>query len=248
MSTNSSIEWTENTWNPVTGCTKVSLGCKNCYAERMARRLQLMGQIKYRDGFKVRLHPECLDEPFHWRKPHVVFVNSMSDLFHEDVPFDFIKKVFKIMNETPHHTYQVLTKRAERMFELSPELVWSNNIWMGVSVETVDYYHRIDLLRMVPVYIKFLSLEPLLGPLFNINLRDIDWVVVGGESGPNARPMKAEWVKSIRAQCRAAHVPFFFKQWGGRNKKAAGRKLDGEIYNEMPSINLDNLKQTECLV
>jgi len=207
-----------------------------------------MGQEKYRDGFAVRLHPECLSEPYTWKKPHVVFVNSMSDLFHEEISFDFIKSVFEVMNKTPHHTYQVLTKRAERMSALSPLLNWSDNIWMGVSVETLDYYHRIDLLRRVPAKIRFLSLEPLLGAMPGLRLNDVDWVVVGGESGPKARPMKAEWVKSIRAQCNAANVLFFFKQWGGKNKKAAGRRLDGRTYDEMPVRNLMNKPQALALI
>jgi len=243
-----SIEWTENTWNPVTGCSKISLGCKNCYAERLTHRLKLMGQEKYKDGFKVRLHPECLDEPLNWRKPRLVFVNSMSDLFHEEVPFEFIQSVFDVMNRTSLHTYQVLTKRAERMAELAPQLNWTPNIWMGVSVETKTYYPRIDLLRNVSAAIRFLSLEPLLAPLSNLNLNGINWVVVGGESGPNARPMKAEWVKSIRAQCKAAGVHFFFKQWGGINKKAAGRQLDGRTYDEMPVINANSASHATGLI
>lgn len=230
----SSIEWTEATWNPTTGCTKISQGCKFCYAEVMHKRLQAMGVEKYSSGFRtVRTHSEVLDQPRKW-KPSVIFVNSMSDLFHEDVPLSFIQQVFKVMGECPQHTFQVLTKRAERLEELAPFLTWTPNIWMGVSVEDEDADFRIDHLRRTNAVVKFLSLEPLIGPLPNLNLNNIDWVIVGGESGRTPRPMKAEWVIDLRDQCDRARVAFFFKQWGGKNKKAAGRELDGRTYDEMP--------------
>jgi len=231
----SSIEWTQMTWNPVTGCNKVSQGCKFCYAEVMARRLQAMGVDKYEDGFKVTLHPDALDVPFTWKKPKIVFVNSMSDLFHEKVPLSFIKKVFKVMHDCPSHTFQVLTKRAERLEELSPKLEWTPNIWMGVSVENQKVMDRIAHLQASDAHVKFLSLEPLLGPLPHLPLRRIDWVIVGGESGRQPRPMEPEWVIDIRDQCEDADVAFFFKQWGGTNKKQTGRELDGRTYDDMPS-------------
>ncbi len=234
MATNSSIEWTEATWNPVTGCSKVSPGCKFCYAERMAKRLKAMRQPNYRNGFRVTLQQHALEIPLRWRKPRMIFVNSMSDLFHEDVPSEFIVRVFAAMNEAPWHQYQILTKRSERLRELSPILPWSEHIWMGVSVENLDYMYRIDDLRATGADIKFLSLEPLLGPLPDLDLRDIDWAIVGGESGPGARAMDVEWVRSIRNQCATAQVPFFFKQWGGFNKKRNGRELDGRTYSELP--------------
>ena len=230
------IEWTESTWNPVTGCDKVSQGCKFCYAEIMAKRLKAMGQAKYKDGFKLREHPYTLKEPYKWKKPRMVFVNSMSDLFHKDVSDAFIKDVFKVMNDNPKHIFQVLTKRKERLLEISPELNWTPNIWMGVSVESDAVIDRIDFLRQTDAKIRFLSLEPLLGPLKSLNLDGIHWVIVGGESGPKARPMDAEWVHDIHLQCTASDVPFFFKQWGGRNKKKAGRLLNGRTYNEMPIL------------
>jgi len=230
----SSIEWTEATWNPTTGCTKISQGCKFCYAENMHKRLQAMGIEKYSNGFRtVTCHPEVLDHPHKW-KPSVIFVNSMSDLFHEDVPLEFIQQVFKVMNECSQHTFQVLTKRAERLEELSPLLNWTPNIWMGVSVENEDVIFRIDHLRRTGAMIKFLSLEPLIGPLLYLDLSYIDWVIVGGESGRTPRPMHAEWVIDLKDQCESARVAFFFKQWGGKNKKAAGRELNGRTYNEMP--------------
>lgn len=234
MATKSAIEWTESTWNPLTGCTKISPGCKNCYAERMAKRLQAMGQEKYRNGFQLTLHPEALDEPLRWKKPQMIFVNSMSDLFHEEVPEAFIDKVFKVMRQAHWHTFQVLTKRAERLQRIDPRIDWPANVWMGVSVETQDYTYRIDLLRHTHAHIKFLSLEPLLGPLPSLNLKGIDWVIVGGESGPKARPLKYEWVTNIRDQCVESGIPFFFKQWGGTNKKKTGRLLDGRIWDEWP--------------
>jgi protein gp37 len=233
----SSIEWTEMTWNPTTGCTKISAGCKFCYAEIMTRRLKAMGIEKYKHGFTtVKTHPEALAIPSTWKSPKIVFVNSMSDLFHKDVPLDFIIQVFKIMNEHPQHVFQVLTKRAERLLELNAKVVWTHNIWMGVSVENQKVADRIDCLRKTNARVKFLSLEPLIGPLSNLNLDKIDWVIVGGESGHNPRPMEPEWVLDIQDQCKYGNVAFFFKQWGGRNKKAAGRILNGKTWDEMPQI------------
>ena len=230
----SSIEWTELTWNPTTGCEKVSAGCKFCYAEVMSRRLQAMGVAKYKDGFKVRQHEAALAIPFGWKKPAMVFVNSMSDLFHKDVPLEFIQKVFAVMNANPHLIFQVLTKRSERLAEVWMDLTWSQNIWMGVSVEDERVTCRIDDLRKVPAAVRFLSCEPLIGPLSKLNLKGIDWVIVGGESGANPRPMKQEWATSIRDQCGKHDVAFFFKQWGGRNKKAAGRELEGTLHDTFP--------------
>jgi len=234
MATKSSIEWTESTWNPLTGCTKVSPGCKHCYAERMAKRLHAMGSANYRNGFRLTLHEHALLLPLGWKKPQSIFVNSMSDLFHKDVPLAFVQRVFETMNKAHWHRFQVLTKRAERLAELSSELTWGPNIWMGVSVESEAYTSRIDDLRRTGAKVKFLSLEPLLSPLPNLDLTGIDWVIVGGESGPGARPMDSDWVLDIRDQCQAYCTPFFFKQWGGRNKKAAGRLLEGRTYDEMP--------------
>jgi protein gp37 len=231
-----SIEWTELTWNPTTGCTKISQGCKFCYAEVMTRRLKAMGIEKYKDGFKVRMHPETLRIPYTWKSSKVVFVNSMSDLFHEDIPLGFIKQVFKVMNENPQHVFQVLTKRAQRLFELHKELKWTHNIWMGVSVEDKKVIERIDFLRKTGAKVKFLSCEPLIGPLDSMNLKKIDWVIVGGESGHNPRKMETDWVLDIQEQCAKANIAFFFKQWGGRNKKAAGRLLNDRTYDEMPKI------------
>jgi len=241
MAEKSAIEWTESTWNPVTGCTKTSSGCLNCYAERMARRLKAMGQPNYRNGFKVTCHRHTLGMPLRWKKSQMVFVNSMSDLFHKDVPDDFIMDIFSTMRQAKQHQYQILTKRAERLAKLSPELPWQENIWMGVTVEAADYKYRIDYLRYTGAKIKFLSLEPLLGDLGELNLDEIDWVIVGGESGPGARPMEIGWVRNIREQCVARKVPFFFKQWGGINKKKAGRLLDGETLDEMPIGFRDNI-------
>src|SRR5215207_1614626 len=235
MAQASSIEWTETTWNPVTGCTKISPGCDNCYAERMARRLQAMGQPNYVNGFKLTEQPHMLGLPEKWTSPQTIFVNSMSDLFHRDVSADYIHRVFAVMNRASHHRYQILTKRSQRLMKLSPELPWQQHIWMGVSVEEESYTFRIDHLRETGANVKFLSLEPLLGPLPSLNLRGIDWVIVGGESGPHARPMSTEWVLDIRDQCLAARVPFFFKQWGGTRKKANGRKLEGKTWNQMPA-------------
>lgn len=232
----SSIEWTEMTWNPTTGCTKISAGCKFCYAEHMSKRLKAMGVDKYKDGFKVRVHPEALKIPYTWKSSKIVFVNSMSDLFHKDIPLSFIKQVFEVMNENPQHVFQVLTKRADRLFELHKEFKWTHNIWMGVSVEDERVVERINLLRKTKAKVKFLSLEPLIGPLKKLNLKKIDWVIVGGESGFRPRPMNPDWVLDIQDQCERSDVAFFFKQWGGRNKKAAGRMLNGRTYDEMPDI------------
>ncbi len=234
MGQKSTIEWTGSTWNPITGCVKISPGCTHCYAERMAKRLQAMGQPNYANGFKLALHEHALELPLKWKKPQTIFVNSMSDLFLKDVPVDFIKKVFDVMRHAHWHTFQVLTKRADRLHTLSAELPWTPNIWMGVTVENSDYTHRIDHLRQAGAYLKFLSIEPLLGPIPNLDLDGIDWVIVGGESGPGARPMKPEWVMDIRNQCKSACVPFFFKQWGGVRKKKAGRELEGRTWDEMP--------------
>jgi len=236
VASNSSIEWTETTWNPITGCTKVSPGCKYCYAERMAIRLQAMGQPNYVKGFDLALHEHILNLPLKWKKPQIIFVNSMSDLFHEDVPVEFILRIFEVMQRAGWHQFQILTKRSERLLELDPLLSWASHVWMGVSVENQDYTFRIDHLRQTKATTKFLSLEPLLGPLRNLNLRDIDWVIVGGESGPKARPLDPLWVIDIRNQCQRANIPFFFKQWGGKNKKKTGRKLEGRTWDEMPEI------------
>ncbi|MGC9400635.1 MAG: DUF5131 family protein [Anaerolineae bacterium] len=236
MSTHSGIEWTEATWNPVTGCTKVSPGCKYCYAERMSRRLKAMGQPKYAKGFELTVHPECLEQPLAWKKPRMIFVNSMSDLFHKDVPLSFIQDVFCVMRQAAQHTFQVLTKRSQRLLELNPRLDWPDNVWMGVSVENQDYTFRIEHLRKTAAHVKFLSLEPLLGPLPDLNLQNIDWVIVGGESGPGARPMDEAWVTDIRDQCQVSDTPFFFKQWGGIRRKEAGRELKGRTWNQMPRL------------
>ena len=234
MAINSSIEWTEATWNPLTGCTKISPGCKHCYAERMALRLQAMGQPNYANGFNLTLHEDALELPLRWKKPQKIFVNSMSDLFHKDVPDEFIFRTFDVMRRAGWHRFQVLTKRSDRLLELSPHLPWAANIWMGVSIEDRDYTFRIDHLRRTDAQIKFLSLEPLLGPLRRLRLTGIDWVIVGGESGPGARPMDPSWVADIRNQCVKSSVPFFFKQWGGVHKKKTGRELEGRTWNEMP--------------
>lgn len=230
----SKIEWTQNTWNPVTGCNKISEGCKHCYAETMSRRLKAMGVEKYKNNFKVTLHDNALEAPLKWKKPRTVFVNSMSDLFHKDVPLDFIQKVFEVMGEASQHKFQVLTKRAERLEELSPYLNWHPNIWMGVSVENQENTYRIEHLRNTGAKIKFLSIEPLIGKIFSLQLDGIDWVIVGGESGFGARTMKEDWVLTIRDLCLEKEVPFFFKQWGGVNKKKNGRTLENKTYDEMP--------------
>jgi protein gp37 len=236
MALSSAIEWTEATWNPVTGCTKISPGCLHCYAERMALRLRGMGQANYARGFEVALHPGALSLPLGWKKPRMIFVNSMSDLFHEDVPAEFIQKVFGVMRQASWHTYQILTKRSERLVQLDPHLDWPANVWMGVTVESADYTYRIDHLRQTHAAVKFLSLEPLLGPIPALDLTGIHWAVVGGESGIGARPMDPSWATDLRDQCRKAGVPFFFKQWGGVNKKKAGRILEGRTYDAMPVL------------
>ncbi len=228
------IEWTDMTWNPTTGCSKVSAGCKHCYAERMAKRLQAMGNPRYVNGFKPQEHPEALNLPFTWKRPKKVFVNSMSDLFHEAISEEFIEKVFDVMNETKMHTYQILTKRPERAARLANRFTWTENIWCGTSVENIRVANRIDVLRQVPSRVRFLSCEPLIGPLENLNLQDIHWVIVGGESGPGARPIEEDWVRSILNQCQVAEIPFFFKQWGGVMKHKNGRLLDGREWNEFP--------------
>jgi protein gp37 len=234
MAQSSSIEWTESTWNPVTGCTKISAGCAHCYAERMAKRLKAMGRHRYRNEFKVTLQPDMLDTPLHWKRPRMIFVNSMSDLFHDDIPADYIAKVFAVMQDAQQHTFQVLTKRPERALELAADLPWPDNVWMGTTVENADYLHRIRSLVQIPAKIRFLSLEPLLGPIPKLPLKGIHWVIVGGESGPEARPIESKWVFQIRDQCQKNGVPFFFKQWGGINKSSAGRELNGRLWDEMP--------------
>jgi len=236
MAVGSKIEWTDATWNPVTGCSKVSPGCKLCYAERLAKRLKATGMLKYRNGFAVTMHPDSLGIPIRWRKPRSIFVNSMSDLFHEDVPDEFVRGVFGVMEQAHWHRYQVLTKRPERVSALNDTLPWPPQVWMGVSVESDRYLHRIDLLRQTGAAVKFLSLEPLLGPLPRLNLEGIDWVIAGGESGPGARPMEADWARGIRDQCVDADVPFLFKQWGGVFKKRNGRELDGKIWDQWPNF------------
>ena len=234
MLTFTPIEWTSLTWNPVTGCDKVSPGCAHCYAERMAKRLKAMGQPNYRNGFRVTVHRHTLDAPLKLRKPRLIFVNSMSDLFHEDVSEEFIADVFRAMAEASQHRFQVLTKRAQRLADLAPRLPWPANVWMGVSVENADYAWRIDLLRSVPAKVRFLSIEPFLGPIGRLKLRGIAWVIVGGESGPGARPMELEWVLQVKDRCERDGVAFFFKQWGGVNRKKTGRLLLGRTWDEMP--------------
>lgn len=236
MAQRSSIEWTQSTWNPVTGCTKVSPGCTHCYAERMALRLRAMGLPNYSHGFKLTLHEDALEAPLSWRKPQMVFVNSMSDLFHEGVPEAFILRVMEIMRRAERHHFQVLTKRSERLLTLDQSVGWPENAWLGVTVENEDYLFRAEHLRRTRAAVKFLSLEPLLGPLPHLDLQGIDWVIVGGESGPGARPMQGSWVVEIRDQCLSAGVPFFFKQWGGVNKKRAGRLLEGRTWDQMPRM------------
>lgn len=234
MNGKSKIEWTGSTWNPTTGCTKISAGCTNCYAEKMAMRLKAMGLEKYKDGFKITMHPNSLSEPYSWKKPRMVFVNSMSDLFHEAMPLEFIKTVFGVMNDNPQHIFQVLTKRSELLAKYSESLHWSKNIWMGVSIEDFTQTSRLSYLKSTKAAIKFLSIEPLLTELPYLDLNGIDWVIVGGESGPNSRPMQKDWVITIKNNCKEYNVPFFFKQWGGMNKKKNGRSLDGKTYNGMP--------------
>jgi protein gp37 len=234
VAANSHIEWTEATWNPVTGCTKVSAGCKNCYAERLAIRLQLMGNERYRNGFRLTLHEDVVDLPRSWRSGRMIFVNSMSDLFHRDVPLEFIRRVFETMRECPQHVFQILTKRSERLQKIASGIDWPPNVWIGVSVENAAVLPRVDDLRVVPAAVRFLSCEPLIGSLVGIDLRNVHWVIVGGESGFGARPMKIEWVREIFRECRKQKVPFFFKQWGGVRKDLTGRLLGGRTYDEMP--------------
>jgi protein gp37 len=229
-STKTGIEWTDKTWNPATGCNKVSPGCSNCYAEAITQRFP----NGFPNGFKLTLHPDRLDQPRRWRKPQRIFVNSMSDLFHKDVPLEFIRQVFEVMGDTPHHTYQILTKREQRLQELAPLLTWHPNVWMGVSVESQAYVHRVEALRSVPAQVRFLSCEPLLGPL-DLDLTGIHWVIVGGESGHNSRTIEADWVRSIRNQCAAYDTAFFFKQWGGRTSKKNGKILDGVEHLAFPA-------------
>lgn len=236
MSDHSRIAWTNATWNPVTGCTKVSPGCLHCYAARMAHRLHAMGLSKYRNDFDLTLHPDMLELPLEWKRPRHIFVNSMSDLFHLDVPVEFIQQVFETMHRAPQHVYQILTKRAQRLAELSPLLPWAPHIWAGVTVEHADYRYRVDCLRQTGAAVKYLSMEPLLGPVPNLNLTGIDLVIVGGESGPGARPMAADWVRDLRDQCLAAGVAFNFKQWGGARNHAKGRELDGQQWDEFPRL------------
>jgi protein gp37 len=236
MATHSKIEWTQTTWNPVTGCSKVSPGCINCYAERLARRLQAMGQPNYAKGFEVTIHHHMLERPLAWKKPQVIFVNSMSDLFHEQVPFEFIQSVFEVMRNASWHVFQVLTKRSERLVDCAPHINWPANVWMGVSVENEGYTCRIGDLKRTPAAVKFISFEPLLAPVGELDLSGIDWAIVGGESGPHARPMKENWAIDIRDQCLHAHIPFFFKQWGGTRKKRTGRRLRGRLWDEMPDL------------
>jgi protein gp37 len=235
VSNQSAIEWTDATWNPVTGCTQVSPGCKHCYAERLAKRLQAMGSRRYRNGFKVTMHPDVLSLPLTWRRPRRIFVNSMSDLFHEQLPEDFIQSVFEVMTRADWHVFQVLTKRAVRLAEISPRLPWPGNVWQGVSVENAQYVWRVSSLQEVPAHVRFLSVEPLLGPIPELPLGGIHWVIVGGESGPGHRAPDPGWVREIRDQCVANSVPFFFKQWGGRTPKAGGRLLDGQTWSQMPA-------------
>jgi protein gp37 len=234
MTSHSHIQWTQATWNPVTGCSKVSEGCRHCYAEKMALRLKGMGVAKYRNGFEVTIHPDTLETPLTWKKPQVVFVNSMADMFHPDIPFEYVQRVFNVMARADWHIFQILTKRSKELVRKAPDLDWTPNIWMGVTVENAHYTYRIDDLRKIPAAVRFLSMEPLLGPVPDMDLSGIDWVIVGGESGPGARPMKREWVLEIQSQCARQGAAFFFKQWGGVNKKAAGRLLQGRTWDEVP--------------
>jgi protein gp37 len=248
MASTSGIEWTEVTWNPTTGCDKISPGCDNCYALALSKRLKAMGSEKYQNdgneitsgpGFALTLHESALDQPYRWRGRRTVFVNSMSDLFHARVPLDFVRRVFDVVADTPQHTYQVLTKRSSRLPKIADKLDWPPNLWMGVSIENADHLYRVDDLRSVPAAVRFLSCEPLIGPLGGLQLDGIDWVITGGESGPRARPLEADWVRTIRDNCASNGVAYFHKQWGGRTPKAGGRTLDGLIWNEMPQRNQD---------
>lgn len=243
MAVNSKIEWTESTWNPVTGCTKISEGCKNCYAFTLANRLKLMGNAKYSNGFNISLHEDCLEDPLKWKKPSLVFVNSMSDLFHEEIPLEFIIKVFNVMNKAQRHTFQILTKRAERLSEVAKHLNWTSNIWQGVTVESGKYKDRVDYLRTIPAKVRFISFEPLIGEVKDVDLTGIDWAIVGGESGFKAREMKQEWVLNIKEECDNQRVLFYFKQWGGVNKKKSGRVLLGKTWDAMPSIVINSVFQ-----
>lgn len=233
------IEWTDTTWNPVTGCTPISDGCQNCYALKMSKRLKAMGCKRYSNGFDVTLHPDLLEKPLKWKKPRMVFANSMGDIFHEDVPFEFVEKIFKVMVKADRHIFQVLTKRSSRMLELSKHLPMAKNIWMGVTIESGNYNYRADNLREIKAPTKFLSVEPMIGPVDGLNLDGIDWVITGGESGAKARAIKECWVLAIRDNCLSNNVPFFFKQWGGSNKKKAGRLLDGKIWDQYPPLCTD---------
>lgn len=239
------IEWTEVTWNPTTGCDRVSPGCDHCYALTLAKRLKAMGAEKYQQdgnpvtsgpGFALTLHPTALAQPYRWGGNRTVFVNSMSDLFHAKVPIDFVRRIFDVVADTPQHTYQVLTKRSSRLPKLADKLDWPTNLWLGVSVENEEHLYRVDHLREVPAAVRFLSCEPLIGPLDALELDGIGWVITGGESGPNARPLDQSWVRAIRDKCTDAKVPFFHKQWGGRTAKAGGRTLDGRVWSQMPSL------------
>lgn len=234
MALQSDIEWTESTWNPVTGCTPISDGCQNCYALRMAKRLHAMGNKRYLNGFNLTLHPDLIESPLKWKKPRLIFVNSMSDLFHEAVPLDFIRDIFDTMKAARQHTFQILTKRSSRLAEVALELSWPDNVWMGVTIEAGKYSYRADNLRKVPAAVKFLSIEPMIAPVYNLDLSLIDWVIVGGESGPKSREIEKEWVAFLRDQCLSESVPFFFKQWGGTNKKKTGRNLDGKTWSQYP--------------
>lgn len=235
MADNSKIEWTEATWNPVTGCTQVSPGCAHCYAKTFAERWRGIPGHPYEQGFELRLWEERLEQPLRWRRPRLIFVNSMSDLFHEEIPFEFIRRVFDVMVRAEHHTFQVLTKRDQRLAELAPDLPWPENVWAGVSIENRRFVKRTELLRQVPAAVRFVSAEPLLGSLANLNLTGIDWLIAGGESGPKHRPIDADWLRSLQRQCKRENVPFFFKQWGGRTSKSGGRVLDGQEWSEMPA-------------
>ena len=236
MAINSSIEWTQTTWNPITGCTPISKGCDNCYAMHLSRRLQRMGNKNYANGFKLTTHEDMLEKPLTWKKPQMIFVNSMSDIFHEAVPLEFIKKIFNVMDKAYWHIFQILTKRSSRLSYVAPELIWPKNVWMGVTVESSEYTYRIDNLRSIPSTIRFISFEPLLSPITELKFENIDWVIVGGESGQKARQIEKKWVDDILFECQKKNIPFFFKQWGGINKKKNGRLLNGKIYSEFPKI------------
>jgi protein gp37 len=240
MSNSTKISWTRASWNPITGCDRVSTGCVHCYAERMAHRLQKMGQAKYANGFKVTLHDDALSLPLTWKKPRLIFVNSMSDIFHKDVPLSFIQKIFTVMRQADWHIFQLLTKRSERMVSLAPKIDWPENVWAGVTVESADYYNRLDDLRRVPAALRYVSAEPMLGPMSDFPLKGIDWIILGGESGPGARPMEKRWVIEMRNRCKKNDVPFFFKQWGGTNRQETGCLLDGKYYHEMPELKNGN--------